>query len=562
VINLRFIFTSIVTFIVIFCGCAQSLHNPTVSQTRPAYNNKKNISPLPEDGNTDNVQPLLDAALNFCQLSQAKWQRGEIQSAVDALDKAYSYILKVNDENISPGLKQQKKDLRFTISKRILEIYASRNIVASGNHNAIPMIMNSQIQQQIESFTTPGRERNFLVASYKRSGKYRQQIIKELKKAGLPEKLSWLPLIESGFRANALSKARALGLWQFIPSTGYKFGLKRNIYIDERLDPMKSTKAAIAYLKELHGIFGDWATVLAAYNCGEGRVLRLIRAQNINYLDNFWDLHERLPRETAKYVPRFISVLHIFSNPEKYGLDKIEIDTPVQFETISIAKQVYLKDIAMNTGLSEDTLSELNPELRYRLLPKDEYQLRVPPGKGEIILAKLADLPVSDTPRAAYVYHRVKLGDTLSNIARRYNSNVLKIMRTNKLHKSDYIVVGKKLKIPRSSESQTPAAVATGVSPTHKVRKGDSLWGLAKKYHTTNKKIQAINNLKTTKLMPGQIIKIPSRTGRQFKTYKVKTGDSPYLIAMAYEMSLERFLSINNLMPSTKIYPNQKLYVE
>ena len=129
---------------------------------------------------------------------------------------------------------QQKEDIRFTISKRILEIYASRNFAVNGNHKAIPMEMNSHIQAEINLFTT-GIERNFFRESLKRSGSFRPQILEMLKQAGLPEELSWLPLIESGFKVNALSSARALGLWQFIPSTGYKFGLKRDLFIDERL---------------------------------------------------------------------------------------------------------------------------------------------------------------------------------------------------------------------------------------------------------------------------------------------------------------------------------------
>jgi membrane-bound lytic murein transglycosylase D len=121
----------------------------------------------------------------------------------------------------------------------------------------------------------------------------------------------------------ALSSARALGLWQFIPSTGHKFGLNRSQYVDERMDFVKSTHAAVAYLKELHNIFGDWSTVLAAYNCGENACCGSFATQNVNYLDNFWDLYQRLPRETARYVPRFFATLHIVKNPEKYGLDQI-----------------------------------------------------------------------------------------------------------------------------------------------------------------------------------------------------------------------------------------------
>ena len=171
-------------------------------------------------------------------------------------------------------------------------------------------------------------------------------IVGALKEAGLPEELAWLPLIESGFKTRAFSSARALGLWQFIPSTGYKFGLKRDTWIDERLNQEKATKAAIAYLKELHQIFGDWTTVLAGYNCGEGRVLKRIRNQKINYLDNFWDLYTQLPRETARYVPRFLATLHILKDPAGYGFILGEPDAPVSYETVNIQKSVQLKEVA------------------------------------------------------------------------------------------------------------------------------------------------------------------------------------------------------------------------
>jgi len=192
-------------------------------------------------------QPILDNALEFCQAAQEFWQKGELENALEALDRAYALILDI-DTYDKPKLIQQKEDLRFLISKRILEIYASRNIVVNGNHNAIPMVMNKHIQNEIDLFTK-GKEKNYFIESYRRSGMFRPRIVQALEAAGLPVELSWLPLIESGFKVRALSRARALGLWQFIPSTGYKFGLKRDKFIDERLDPVKSTNAAIEYLK-------------------------------------------------------------------------------------------------------------------------------------------------------------------------------------------------------------------------------------------------------------------------------------------------------------------------
>lgn len=561
--------------------------NKVVLDPAPVVTNKQNnpMANIPEtdsysdaNGGPQNVppppttiQPVLDEALDFCQLAQDFWQKGELDQAIEALDQAYSLILNVNDTKENPKLIQQKEDLRFLISKRILEIYASRNIVVNGNHDEIPLVLNKHVQAEIALFTKSG-EKGFFISSYKRSGRYREQIVSELKAAGLPEELSWLPLIESGFKVNALSKARALGLWQFIPSTGYKFGLKRDKYIDERLDPEKSTQSAISYLIELHKIFGDWSTVLAAYNCGEGRVLRVIRDQNINYLDNFWDLYERLPRETARYVPRFLATLHILNDPEKYGLKLPEVDKPLSYETLTVSKQVHLKNIAKAINVSEKALKELNPELRYNILPNDNYTLRLPLDKGTILLAAIDDLPISKPPSPAYVHHRVKTGETLSAIAKRYKTSVKKIMRANNLRRSNFIVAGKKLKIPLRGTvvyaSATPTTLYHGKPSQYVVKRGDSLWIIAKRFQTTTKAIQNLNSLSGTTLKIGQVLKIPGSGDPKHAVkgsqaiYIVRQGDSPYEIAKTHNMPLSRFLSLNSLTPRCKIYPGQQVQVD
>jgi len=523
-----------------------------------------------ESTSTPKVQTDLDEALELCELSQDYWQQGELENAVEALDRAYALILSV-DTSDQPKLIQQKEDLRFMISKRILEIYASRNIVVNGNHNAIPVGINRHVQAEINLFTK-GVERQFFIRSLKLSGRYRDRIAVALKEAGLPEELSWLPLIESGFKTHALSRSRALGLWQFIPSTGYKFGLRRNKFIDERMDPTKSTRAAIDYLKELHGMFGDWSTVLAAYNCGEGRVLRVIRSQNINYLDNFWDLYELLPRETARYVPRFLATLHILNNLENYEMDQVVVDQPLEFETVIVNKQVSLGNVAKAIGADEKVLKDLNPELRYKIVPDDSYKLRVPPAHGELLLANMDEIPVSHPPQRAYVYHRVRNGETLSVIARRYRTSVRSIMRANNMRRSNYIVAGKRLKIPqRGYIKNSPTSVKmprNGQAVSHIVRKGDSLYIIAKQYGTTTKKIQELNKLRTTTLYKGQVLTIfpgknqPPPAVDGLATYEVRPGDSPFIIAKRHNMALDRLLYLNRLYSGSKIYPGQKLYIE
>ena len=517
-----------------------------------------------------NYQRTLDSALEYCQVSNELWERGDLEGAIDALDTAYSLILEV-DTGEDPELLQQKEDIRFTISKRIIEAYASRLTTAQGNYNAIPLTMNDHVQKALASFQ--GRERSFFLDAYSRSGKYRPAIVKALNEAGLPEELSWLPLIESGFKVRALSRARALGLWQFIASTGYKFGLKRDHWIDERMDPEKSTQAAIAYLKELHQMFGDWTTVLAAYNCGEWGVLRRIRSQRINYLDNFWDLYERLPRETASYVPRFLAVLHILKDPAAYGFDLPPVEDGMEIEKVTVNKQVHLKTIAERLDVDYDTLKELNAELRHNSTPPSAYSLRVPAGKGEVLLAKLDDIPAWRPPATSHYVHRVRSGDSLSSLAMRYRTSVSAIMAANNLNNPHYLRAGWNLRIPTSARVPAPSSEARAVQTatmgqsvdTYVVKRGDSLWKIASRYGTTVHTIQSLNGLRGSRLRVGQVLKVPRETGtaapQHANVYRVKRGDSPYLVAQRHRMSLADLLRINHLTPSCTIYPGQTLLV-
>jgi len=219
---------------------------------------------------------------------------------------------------------------------------------------------------------------------------------------------------------------------------------------------------------------------------------------------------------------------------------------------------------------SEMELKELNPELRYKILPGDSYPLNVPPGSGQVLLANLDHIPVSSPPQRAFVYHRVRSGETLSTIARRYRTSVGSIMRANSMRRSNYIVAGKLLKIPQRgyiSHTAKPVVPKSGEGLRHIVKKGDSLWIIAKQYGTTTKKIQQLNNLSGTDLYKGQILTIyPAKQQMLAKsdseTYQVKAGDNPFSIAMRHQMTLERFLSLNQLWPGSTIYPGQIVFVD
>lgn len=521
---------------------------------------------LPQEANITQKEQdpseLLEEALDAYQDARIAWERGDFDTSLAALDEAYSLILKLELPQDS-SLIQAKNDLRLLIAQRIQEIYGSRLITAGDNHQTIPLVENKHVLAEIKSFQT--KEKKDFEEAYKRSGRYKEMINEEMKKAGLPEELSWMPIIESGFKVNAYSRARALGLWQFISSTGYRFGLKRDRWIDERMDPVKATQAAIKYLNELHSLFGDWTTALAAYNCGEFRVQRVIRLQRIEYLDNFWDLYTMLPKETARFVPRLIATLLIINNPEKYGFNLPSPDPPLRYETIKINRPIRLSSLSKKLGLGSEVLASLNPELRYKATPEHEYLFKIPIGSGEKAMAAVNSISRWIPPEATYVYHYVRRGETVSGIAKRYRTSISSIARLNRLSRNYLIRPGQRLKVPGRGRSYVSARpfqlIKDGEKLVYIVRRGDSLYRIANSFSTTVQRIKKENNLRSDNLSIGQKLVIQSGRPEGATLYTVKTGDTPFEIAKKYRMNLNTLLNLNGLHSRSKIYPGQKLWV-
>jgi len=486
---------------------------------------------------------LVAEALEACESARIFWEEGDIDGALTTLDQAYEMMLEIPED--APELDQQKEDLRHLISQRVVEIYRSRLTSAVDPGSPIPVELNAHVEREIKLFQRG--ERKFFMESYRRSGAYRPMIVRKLRDAGLPEELSWLPLVESGFKTRALSRARAMGTWQFISSTGSRFGLIRTHWIDERMDPEESTDAAIAYLTELHGMFGDWMTALAGYNCGENRVMRVIKRQQDAYLDHFWDVFEQLPRETARYVPRFLATLLIVRDPQQFGFELPEPLPAVAFEKVAVERPA------------------LNPELRHGVTPAKAYELNVPPTAAPAFATKLAELPAYTPPKNTYATHRVRRGETLSTIARRHGTSVNAIVRANNLRSRNRIRIGQRLKIPsRGAAISAPARIATGgqaASLTHSVRRGDSLWKLASRYGTTVDRIKRDNGLRNDRLHVGQRLRISTGIPEGSRTYAVRRGDTVGKIAKAHRVSVNSMLRANGLSNRSKIYPGQTLII-
>ena len=315
----------------------------------------------------------------------------------------------------------------------------------------IPIDVNDHVAKTLEYFLNRGRK--FFEDALVRSGLYRPLIEQILREEGLPLDLINLALVESAFKPQAVSRARARGIWQFIQGTGARYGLKVTNDIDERSDPEKSTRAAAQYLKELYEIFGDWNLVLAAYNWGEGNVRRLIERTGVT---DFWklaDMPRRMPAETRRHVPLILASAILSHNPEKYGFPT-EFEKPLNYDTVTVSKPVDLASVAKTLNTTADELRKLNPALRGNRTPSryPDFVLKVPADSDPGLYALIEKLPEAKAV-AVDGKHKVVQGDTLSELARRYGVRLADLQEANNLTSKSILRIGMMLDIPTRAAS-------------------------------------------------------------------------------------------------------------
>ena len=464
---------------------------------------------------------------------------------------------------------EARESLNGLMEPMEVEMGASKFIVVDDRDGHIPLVRNKNVDQFISYFQNKGRRQfEIWLERYHQYGPMLKKILSEYE---LPEELVYLAMIESGLNPKAYSRANAAGMWQFVYSTGKMYGLRRTWYVDERRDPEKSTHAAAKYLLDLYKEFDHWYLALAAYNGGPGRVHRATR---LHQTSDFWQLHS-LPRETRNYMPYYLAAAIIGSNPKEYGF-KTPKSIPLQYEYVEIDQSADLAVLARSAGVTLKTLKEYNPELRQSATPVGvTYRLRIPTGKKDKFLAEFNALPADQRFAPQYVVHKVRRGESLWTISKKYRVSIHDLASVNKIRNRHRLSVGQKLTIPVRRTSSGALLASSGPSGhkkiVYKVKRGDTLGHLAEDYNTLARFIRRWNKLEYGHyILPGQKLTLwikddvaqtdtQDNRGRVKITHTVKRGDTIGHIAENYRESSINILSWNKLRSRQNIYPGQKL---
>jgi membrane-bound lytic murein transglycosylase D len=454
-----------------------------------------------------------------------------------------------------------------------------------------PVVMNDKVRYFVDYFSGPAHSvfRRWL----ERSAVYLPMMRQVFAEEGLPQDLVYLSMIESGYNPRAYSRAHASGLWQFIDSTGRLYGLGSDWWRDERRDPVKATRAAARHLRDLYVAFGDWYLAGAAYNAGAGKIQRGIEAYGTT---DFWQLsHGRyLATETKQYVPKLLAAMLIAKEPEKYGFTDVAWQEPLAYETVRLPTAADVEIIAGLCDSSPETIRDLNPEIKRWCTPPGirDYEVRLPAGSGEGFLEKYEQIP--EDRRVNFQHHTVRKGETLKSIARRYGLRSKQILALNRVNPRS-LKVGTELLLPFDKRGKPMVDVADRfertAASTYKVRKGDSLYKIARRFEVSEQQLRSWNNLgKKNLIRPGQTLIVAagkatpakkatvaaqssSGKGKAKKTqvvsakgsagqkivYRVQKGDTLYAIARQYNVGTDEIMGWNNLRKGHMLRPGDRL---
>ncbi|MGH7884067.1 MAG: LysM peptidoglycan-binding domain-containing protein [Thermodesulfobacteriota bacterium] len=427
------------------------------------------------------------------------------------------------------------------------------------------VVENEKVKKYIDYFT--GRGREYYEVWLERSGNYIPIFEDILETWKIPKEIAYLSMIESGFNMKARSNKHAVGPWQFINSTGIRYNLKIDSWVDERMHLEKSTHAAASYLTDLYDIFQSWELALASYNCGEKRVYREVKKHN-SY--DYWVISQSLPKETREYIPKYFAALLIAKNPEKYGFKKPNFIREKDYQLVNIPPSKSLKDIANVCTIDYETLLDYNPSLiglatppgsYYQLRVPREYALHLESKSKEIASLEEIKYLSATKEKTEFTYYKVRKGDNLGYIAKKFGTSTGNIKSLNNINGST-IYPGQNLRISGNYKSSTPQStqLKNSTVTNHKVRNGESLYVIAKKYNTSIDSIKSVNNLSSSNIVTGQTLKIHGSQTSSTLNYKVKNGDTLSQIAETYSVSVTDLKKWNK-MSSSRLTAGKKLVI-